>query len=94
MSQKVKKPTEKDDLESVLSIPAGRRFVHALVSVLDVEPTTSNVNQTYFELGQQAKARLLLKRVVRDHYHYYKLMMAEQHEDEVDSSCNTRPDEQ
>lgn len=88
MNQKERMRREQEDVATVMSSQAGRRFVARLLLARNVCPVKSDPVMTYFQLGVQENARLLEQMLINNHLEVYKLMLSEQHADEEDTSCN------
>lgn len=88
MTAKKKKNQDADDLASVLSSTAGRRFVNRLLAGLDSPAFCTDPHDTAYRLGIQHAARGLETELKFGHTEHYLLMLRESLGDLEETTCS------
>ena len=81
------------DLDTVLSTSAGRRFAWRLISPVESDPTMGDTNATFYALGLQSTARALQQEIINRHFVWYQVMIAERYSDSEEKTCVAKDSE-
>lgn len=88
MTAKKKQSQDSDDLASVLSSTAGRRFINRILAGIDLPAFCTNPHDTAYRLGTQHVARSLEAELKHGHLEHYLLMLRESLGDAEETPCS------